>query len=241
MMQPDIKTRNPESRGRPPTGSIERNAMFALARDGTRWQHNLNATKGADRVVQLGRMLPLPEAPQKVQGEVVIYCVHSRATTIRFPETEYSWSTGSGYRFYSSGFKDPPERKGFSCYAWVEKPPNLALQSFVFACQRKVVLIIPHKREFRYRFWSQGFRYACDWVNITCTGDYLWKPDRDNNTSNISASFHSVWRMDDTSGLVTVRDQGSSRDLTNKHWNSKWSSCYKWVNINNRIDNKLEL
>jgi hypothetical protein len=34
-MQFDNKTRNPESRGRPPTGSIECNAMFALARDGT--------------------------------------------------------------------------------------------------------------------------------------------------------------------------------------------------------------
>lgn len=185
-MQFDNKTRNPESRGRPPTGSIERNAMFALASDGKRWQHNLNAVKGADRVVQLGRMLLLPEAPQKVQGEIVIYCVHSRATTIRFHEIEYSWIPGSGYRFYSSGFKDPPERKGFSFYACVEKPPNMEFQS-----RRKLLLITTRKGMFRYIFWRNGFRSARDWVNVTCSGEYSWKPGRDNYTSSISASDHT--------------------------------------------------
>jgi len=189
-MQPDIKTQNPESRGRPPTGSMKCNAMFALARDGMRWRHNLDATKGADRVVQLSRMLPLPEAPQKVQDEVLIHFVQRSAYTAGFHETEYSWSAGSGYRFYCSGFKDPPKRKGFSCYAWVEKPPKIELQSFGFAYRRKVLLITSRKRKFRYRFRSHGFRSARDWVNVTCAVEYLLKPGRDNYTSSISAFDH---------------------------------------------------
>jgi hypothetical protein len=208
-MQFDNKTRNPESRGRPPTGSIERNAMFALARDGTRWQHNLNATKGADRVVQLGRMLPLPEASHKVQDEVVIHFVLRRAYTIGFPEIEHSWIPGSGYRFYSSGFKDPPERKGLGYYVLVEKPPNKDFQSFGFAYYRKGKLITPGMRKFISGFRREGLRFSRDWVNITCTGEYLWKPDRDNYTSSISALYQTVWRMDCTDRLIIMQDPDS--------------------------------
>ena len=224
-MQFDNKTRNPVSRGRPPTGSMKHNAMFALARDGTRWRHNLNATKGADRVVQLGRMLPLPMAPQKVQDEVVIYFDHRRTYTIRFPEIEYSWIPGSGFRFYCSGFKDPPEKKDFSCSAKVEKPPSLALHPVSPACRRKVILIRSRKRKFRYRFWSQGFRSARDWVNVTCTGEYLWKPDRDNYTSSISAFYQTVWRMDCTDRLMIMQDPDSVGIVAGKHLNNTWATC----------------
>ena len=230
-MQFDNKTRNPVSRGRPPTGSMKHNAMFALARDGTRWRHNLNATKGADRVVQLGRMLPLPMAPQKVQDEVVIFFDHRRMYTIRFPEIEYSWIPGSGFRFYCSGFKDPPEKKDFSCSAKVEKPPSLALHPVSPACRRKVILIRSRKRKFRYRFWSQGFRSARDWVNVTCTVEYLWKPGRDNYTSSISVSDHKDWYMNNTACLMTVKDPDSSGAIVGKNWNSNCLACHRWLEM----------
>jgi hypothetical protein len=209
-MQFDNKTRNPVSRGRPPTGSMKHNAMFALARDGTRWRHIQNSRKRAGRASQISKMLPLPEVSQKVQDIVVINFVHRRAYTARFPEIEYLWIQGSGYRFYCSGFKDPPVMKDFSFSARVEKPPNMEFQSFGFAYCRKGKLIKPCRRKFISGFWSQRFRSARDWVNITCTGEYLWKPDRDNYTSSISASYHTVWCMDHTAGLMIMQDPDSS-------------------------------
>ena len=231
MMQFDNKTRNPESRGRPPTGSIERNAMFALARDGTRWWHKHDTLNKAEIVSWTTSINLLPVASESMQDEVITCSAHNTAFAIRTHAVEYSWISGLGYRFYCSGFKEPPEKKDFSCSAKVEKPPNLALHPVSPACRRKVILIRSRKRKFRYRFWSQGLPSARDWVNVTCTVEYLWKPGRDNYTSSISVSDHKDWYMNNTACLMTVKDPDSSGAIVGKNWNSNCLACHRWLEM----------
>lgn len=196
MKQLDIRTPNPESRGRPPTGNIERKVMYALARDGTRWRNQHDTIHRAENVSWITRIDLLPEVQMTLKGEVVY--IYDPAIRLHLP--------GSGFRFYYSGFKDPPERVGLYHYVRVEKFPNFDFQFFVFANLCVGKLITPGKRKIISRFRSHVFRSSRDWVNLTCTGDYLWKPDRDKYTSTTSAPFHSVWRMDYMDGLIVVND-----------------------------------
>jgi hypothetical protein len=239
MMQLNIKARTPESRGRPPTGSMKPDAMFTLARDGTHWWLRHYAAKRADDVWWIAGINQLPEVQKSLQEEVVNCFIPWSACTIRLHEIEGSWILGAGFRFYCSGFKDPPERKGLGYYVRVENPPNMEFQSVGFAYCMKGKLIKPCRRKFISGFWSQRFRSARDWVNITCTGECLWKPDRDNYTSSITALNHTVWPMDYTAGLMTLKDSGSPGDLVGKHRNSKCSACLKRLDMQNNWNDKI--